>query len=148
MSITYHYIDKIIDIQKQLLPILNIFDSNEEKQFKKYILNKEFESLSNIIHNIDSIMLEIIKLKFACHSYCEINNRNDLLEKINLDENLLENNEIKEKINNDKENEKLIKEFMPIMMYYSMMNNLNCKNENKCFGPQEKDLTNESEEYD
>jgi hypothetical protein len=148
MALTHHYIDKIVDIQNQLLPILKILDDNDEKQFKKYILNKEMGSLSNIIHNIDNIMLEIIKLKFVCHSFCELNNRNDLSKKISLDENLINSIEIKEKINNDKENQKLINKFIPIMMYYSMMNDLNCKNENECFGPEEKDITNESEEYD
>ena len=156
MSLTNHYIDKITDIQNQLLPILQILENNDEKNFKKFILNNEINSLSNIMHNIDNIMLEIVKLKFACQSYCDINNRNDLSEKISIDKNLLTNDEIKEKIINDKESEELINKFIPIMMYYSMMkksqdkiseSNLN-KNSNN-FGPELKiNKTNESEEYD
>lgn len=125
MSLTSHYIDKIIDIQHQLLPVLQILDNDNEKKFKKYILNKNMDSLSNIIHNIDNIMLEIIKLKFDCQSFCSINNRNDLLSKINLDDTLLKNENIKEKIHNDKENQDIINKFIPIMMYYSMMKDLN-----------------------
>ena len=62
MSLTNHYIDKLTNIQHQLLPLLQILDNNDEKQFKKCILNKNMESLSNIMHNIDNIMLEIVKL--------------------------------------------------------------------------------------
>ena len=153
MSLTNHYIDKIADIQNQLLPVLQILDNNNEKQFKKFILNKEMNSLSNIMHNIDNIMLEIIKLKFACQSFCDINNKNDLLLKMNLDENMLKNKEIKDKLENDKENQELINKFIPIMMYYSMMKNSNSStgdNDNiSNFGPELKvNKTNESEEYD
>ena len=153
MSLTNHYIDKIADIQNQLLPVLQILDNNNEKQFKKFILNKEMNSLSNIMHNIDNIMLEIIKLKFACQSFCDTNNRDDLLLKMNLDENMLKNKEIKDKLENDKENQELINKFIPIMMYYSMMKNSNSStgdNDNiSNFGPELKvNKTNESEEYD
>ena len=153
MSLTNHYIDKIVDIQNQLLPVLQILDDNNEKQFKKFILNKEMNSLSNIMHNIDNIMLEIIKLKFACQSFCDINNKNDLLLKMNLDENMLKNKEIKDILENDKENQELINKFIPIMMYYSMMKNSNSSagdNDNiSNFGPELKvNKTNESEEYD
>lgn len=151
MSLTNHYIDKLTDIQHQLLPLLQILDNNDEKQFKKCILNKNMESLSNIMHNIDNIMLEIVKLKFACQSFCDINNRSDLLSKINLDETLLKNEDIKEKLQNDKENQEVINKFIPIMMYYSMMKDFKNKSNNNSneFGPIPKvDLTQESEQYD
>ena len=156
MAFTHHYIDKIVDIQQQLLPILQVLDNDKEKQFKKYILNKKMEPLSNIIHNIDNIMLEIIKLKFACQSFCNINNRDDLLSLINLDEDMLKDDEIKDKLQNDKESQEVINKFIPIMMYYSMMKKSNNKNINddngdttNSFGPAPKvDLTHESEQYD
>jgi hypothetical protein len=156
MSLTNHYIDKITDIQYQLLPILQILDNDEEKQFKKYILNKNMESLSNILHNIDNIMLEIVKLKFSCQSFCNINNKNDLLSKINIDKNLLKDEEFTKTLQNDKENQEVINKFIPIMMYYSMMKDLNDKNIDKSsndssneFGPFAKiNLTNESDQYD
>jgi hypothetical protein len=156
MALTHHYIDKIVDIQQQLLPILQVLDNDKEKQFKKYILNKKMEPLSNIIHNIDNIMLEIIKLKFACQSFCNINNRDDLLSLINLDEDMLKDDEIKDKLQNDKESQEVINKFIPIMMYYSMMKKSNNKNINddngdttNSFGPAPKvDLTHESEQYD
>ena len=143
MSLTTYYIDKIRNIQ-QLLPILQTLDNDEEKQFKKYILNKEMNSLSNISHNIDNIVLEIIKLKFSCQSFCEINNRNDLLSNIKLDENLLKNEDIKNELQNDKENQDTINKFLPLMLYYSMMKKTNCNNEKddtngEYFGPSEKD---------
>ena len=150
MSLTNHYIDKITDIQHQLLPLLQILDNNNEKKFKQYILNKNMESLSNIMHNIDNIMLEIVKLKFVCQSFCDINNRSDLLSKINLDKTLFENQDIKEKLENDEENQEVINKFIPIMMYYSMMKDLkNKSNDSNEFGPSPKvDLTQESEQYD
>ena len=160
MSLTNHYIDKMTNIQHHLLPLLQILDNNDEKKFKQYILNKNMESLSNIMHNIDNIMLEIVKLKFACQSFCDINNRSDLLSKINLDETLLKNKDIKEKLQNDKENQEVINKFIPIMMYYSMMKDLNNnKNDNtnfsgitnisnQCGSSPKVDLTQESEQYD
>ena len=149
MSLTDHYIDKMTNIQHQLLPLLQILDNNNETKFKQYILNKNMESLSNIMHNIDNIMLEIVKLKFACQSFCDINNRSDLLSKINLDKTLSENQGIEEKLQNDKENQEVINKFIPIMMYYSMMKDFKNKSNSNQFGPTPKvDLTQESEQYD
>jgi len=120
--------DKINSIQHQLLPILQILDNDNEKQFKKYIFNQEMNSLSNIVHNLDNIMLEIIKLKFAGQSFCEINDRNDIIDKTKLNEEILNNTNLHNQLQNDRENQEVINKFLPLMMYYSMMKNSNNKN--------------------